>query len=266
MPPKKSISLARRFRNAFITGLLIFLPLGTTVFVLNFLLDLFKEPATKLAFQLGLQEDRFFFGLETLLAVVGLFVGILSLTLLGFLSNYVLGKFFIATTEKILDKVPFLSTVYRSVKQIVQTFGKENRAVFKEVVLIEYPRPNCFVLGFITSDASGETEEVTGRKLTNVFVPTTPNPTSGFLLLLPREDIFKLDMSVGDGMKMLISGGAVIPPRSTKSSKGKGRRSSSTRRRRSPKGERSEDSTQKTTAPRKRKSSNPSRRKSDSNS
>ena len=157
-----------------------------------------------------------FFGLETLLAVVGLFVGVLSLTVLGFLSNYVLGKFFISTTEKILGKVPFLSTVYKSVKQIVETFGKENRAVFKEVVLIEYPRPDCYVLGFLTNDASGETEAVIGKKLTNVFVPTTPNPTSGFLLLLPREDIFRLDMSVGDGMKMLISGGAVIPPKSTK--------------------------------------------------
>lgn len=77
--------------------------------------------------------------------------------------------------------------------------------------MIEYPRPNCYVLGFVTTEASGETVEAIGKKLTNVFVPTTPNPTSGFLLLLPRKDIFPLKMSVGDGMKMLISGGAVIP-------------------------------------------------------
>ena len=108
--------------------------------------------------------------------------------------------------------MPFINTVYRSVKQIVETFGKENRAVFKEVVLVEYPRPNCFVIGFLTNDASGETVEVIGKPLTNVFVPTTPNPTSGFLLMLPPEDIFHLKMSVGEGMKMLISGGAVIPP------------------------------------------------------
>lgn len=216
MPSSKSTSFTRKFRNAFLTGLLIFLPLGTTIFVLNFLLNLFKAPATRLAFELGLREDRLFFGVETLLAVVGLFVGILSLTVLGFLSNYVLGKFFISSAEKILGTVPFLSTVYKSVKQIVETFGKENRAVFKEVVLIEYPRPDCYVLGFVTNDASGETEAMIGRKLTNVFVPTTPNPTSGFLLLLPREDIYRLDMSVGDGMKMLISGGAVIPPKSAK--------------------------------------------------
>ena len=207
----KNSTFARKFRNAFLTGLLIFLPLGTTVFVLNFLLGLFQEPATRLAYELGIKEESFFFGLETLLAIVGLLLGVLALTLLGFLSNYFLGKFFIGVTEKFLGKVPFLSNVYHSAKQIVETFGKENRAVFQEVVMIEYPRPDCYVLGFVTTEASGETVEAIGKQLTNVFVPTTPNPTSGFLLLLPRKDIFPLDMSVGEGMKMLISGGAVVP-------------------------------------------------------
>ena len=207
----KNSTFARKFRNAFLTGLLIFLPLGTTVFVLNFLLGLFQEPATRLAYELGIKEESFFFGLETLLAIVGLLFGVLALTVLGFLSNYFLGKFFIGLTEKFLGKVPFLSSVYHSAKQIVETFGKENRAVFQEVVMIEYPRPDCYVLGFVTTEASGETVEAIGKQLTNVFVPTTPNPTSGFLLLLPRKDIFPLNMSVGEGMKMLISGGAVVP-------------------------------------------------------
>lgn len=213
MVKEKKVNFTRKFRNAFLTGLLIFLPLGTTIFVLNFLLDLFKDPVTRLAFQLGLSEESFFFGLETLLAALGLILGVLGLTLLGFLSNYVLGKFFISSTEKFLDKVPFLNTVYRSVKQIVETFGKDNRAVFKAVVLIEYPRKDCWVLGFLTGDASSDTEDVVGKKLSNIFVPTTPNPTSGFLLLVPREEVHFLKMSVGDGMKMLISGGAVVPPK-----------------------------------------------------
>ena len=191
----KPNSLSRKFRNAFLTGLIIFLPLGTTIFVLNFLLGLFEEPVTKLAYELGLEEESVFFGMETLLAVVGLLIGVLALTLLGFLSNYFLGRVFINLTEKILDKVPFLSTVYRSAKQIVETFGKENRAVFNEVVLIEYPRTGCYVLGFVTTEASTQIEQSTGKKLTNVFVPTTPNPTSGFLLLLPRSDIYSLDMT-----------------------------------------------------------------------
>ena len=169
--------------------------------------------------QLGLGEESFFFGLESLLGLLGLIVGVLSLTILGFLSNYVLGKFFISSAEKVLGKVPFINTVYHSVKQIVETFGRENRAVFKEVVLVEYPRSDCYVLGFLTNDASGETVEVIGKPLTNVFVPTTPNPTSGFLLMLPPEDIYRLSMSVGEGMKMLISGGAVIPPPTLKALK-----------------------------------------------
>ena len=210
---KKSTS-CKKVSKRLLDWLADFLALGNYIFVLNFLLDLFKEPVTRLAFQLGLTEESFFFGLETLLAALGLLLGILGLTLLGFLSNYVLGRFFISTTEKFLDKVPFLSTVYRSVKQIVETFGKENRAVFKSVALIEYPRKDCWVLGFVTGDASSDTEGLVGKKLTNVFVPTTPNPTSGFLLLVPREEVHYLDMSVGDGMKMLISGGAVVPPKS----------------------------------------------------
>ncbi|MDA7757102.1 DUF502 domain-containing protein [Opitutales bacterium] len=220
----KSNTLAKRFRNAFLTGLLIFLPLGTTIFVLDFLLDMFKGPVTRLANELGLSTEQFFFGLETLLAVVGLLSGILALTILGFLSNYVLGKFFISSTEKVLDKVPFLSTVYRSVKQIVETFGKDNRAVFREVVLVEYPRKECWVLGFVTADGTRETESVVNRKLINVFVPTTPNPTSGFLLLVPVEDVLPIDVSVGDGMKMLISGGAVTPPKKKGKGRGRGRR------------------------------------------
>lgn len=208
----KKTSLSRRFRNAFLTGLLVFLPLGTTIFVTDFLLDLFKGPAIRLAYQLGLSEENSFFGLETLLAVAGLIIGVILLTALGFFSKYLLGRVFINLTERILDKVPFINSVYRSVKQIVETFGKENRAVFKEVCLVEYPRKDCYALGFITADSSKHVTDKIDRKLTYVFVPTTPNPTSGFLLLVGEEEIHRIDVSVGDGMKMLISGGAVVPP------------------------------------------------------
>ena len=149
--------MIKKFRNAFLTGLLIFLPLGTTIFVVNFLLDMFKNPALRLSAQLGLREESFFVGLETLLSLAGLVVGVLALTLLGFFSNYVLGKFFINSAEKLLGRVPFVSTVYRTVKQIVDTFGKQNRAVFNQVVMIEYPRRDCYAIGFLTNDAEGET-------------------------------------------------------------------------------------------------------------
>lgn len=202
----------RRLRNSFITGLLIFLPLGTTIFVTNFLLGMFREPTIRTIERLGWERNDFFLGFETLAALLGLFIVMIGLTFIGFLSNYLFGKLFIRFSEKILDKVPFVSTVYRTVKQIVETFSQQNRAVFQKVVLIEYPRPNCYALGFLTNNARGEVEEQTGKLLSNVFLPTTPNPTSGYLLLLPREDVKELDMTVGEGMKMIISGGAVIPP------------------------------------------------------
>ena len=201
----------RKLRNSFVTGLLIFLPLGATLFVVNFLLGIFKDPAIQVMhwfrWDQGSVSDY-----ELLVALLGLLVAVTGLIVIGFLSNYLLGKLFIRFSERILVKVPFVGTVYRTVKQIVDTFSQENRAVFQEVVLIEYPRPNCYALGFLTNNARGEVEEKTGKSLANVFLPTTPNPTSGYLLLLPREDVQSLDMSVGDGMKMIISGGAVIPP------------------------------------------------------
>lgn len=202
----------RRLRNSFITGLVVFLPLGTTIFVINFLLGLFEEPTIRTIESLGWQRNDFFLGGETLAALLGLFVVMIGLTFIGFLSNYLFGKLFIRFSEWILDKVPFVGSVYRTVKQIVETFSQQNRAVFQKVVLIEYPRPNCYALGFLTNEARGEVEAQTGKLLSNVFLPTTPNPTSGYLLLLPREDVKELEMTVGEGMKMIISGGAVIPP------------------------------------------------------
>ena len=204
--------MLRKLRNSFITGLLIFIPLGATIFVVNFLLSIFRAPALRAMKQMGLKEGEVFIGFETLVALFGLLVVMISLTFIGYLSNYLFGKWFIRFSEKLLSKVPFVSTVYRTVKQIVETFSQENRAVFQKVVLIEYPRPNCYALGFLTNDARGEVEEKTGILLSNVFLPTTPNPTSGYLLLLPREDVTELSMTVGEGMKMIISGGAVIPP------------------------------------------------------
>jgi uncharacterized membrane protein len=97
------------------------------------------------------------------------------------------------------------------VKQIVDTFSQQKKSVFQEVVLIEYPRKRCYVLGFLTSTAKGETQTATNDHILNIFVPTTPNPTSGFLLMLPEEDITRLEMSISDGMKLIISGGAVVP-------------------------------------------------------
>ena len=133
------------------------------------------------------------------------------ITLLGYGSRFVLGRIILGGLERLFNRVPFINTVYRTVKQIVDTFGQQKKAVFQEVVLIEYPRKRCYDLGFLTSTAKGETQASTAEQIVNVFVPTTPNPTSGFLLMLPEEDVKRLQMSIADGMKLIISGGAVVP-------------------------------------------------------
>ncbi|NBB80569.1 MAG: DUF502 domain-containing protein, partial [Verrucomicrobia bacterium] len=136
-------------------------------------------------------------------------------TLLGFGSRFVLGRLLLNGLERLLDRVPFINTVYRTVKQIVDTFSQQKKAVFQEVVLIEYPRKRSYAIGFLTSTAKGETQDVTGQHIVNVFVPTTPNPTSGFLLMLPDEDVTRLQMTITEGMKLVISGGAVVPDHET---------------------------------------------------
>ncbi len=202
----------RSIRNAFITGVIVVLPLGVTVIVINFLLEKVGTPASSFFFWYLPRDLREQPQIQFLLQVISVLVVFILITLLGYGSRFFIGRMLLHGFEQMLDRLPFINTVYRTVKQIVDTFSHQKKAVFQEVVLIEYPRPRSYAIGFLTNKAKGETQEVTGESIANVFVPTTPNPTSGFLLMLPEEDITHLQMSVVDGMKLIISGGAVVPP------------------------------------------------------
>ena len=201
----------RSIRNAFITGIFVVLPLGVTIIVINFLLQRLGKPASNFFFWYLDETWRGMPIIQLTLEAISVVVVFMLITLLGFCSRFVLGKIILGGVDRLLDRVPLISTIYRTVKQIVDTFSQQNKAVFQEVVLIEYPRKRSYVLGFLTSTARGETQEFTGEHIVNVFVPTTPNPTSGFLLMIPEEDIIRLTMTIGDGMKLIISGGAVVP-------------------------------------------------------
>jgi uncharacterized membrane protein len=133
-------------------------------------------------------------------------------TLLGYLSNYVFGKYFLKIGENLIQRIPGIGGVYNAVKQILATFGSQNRTLFSKVVLVEFPREGCWSIGFLTNKQQSEPHVRVGETMWTVFVPTTPNPTSGFLVMLPAEKVTELDMSIGDGMKMIISGGSVPPP------------------------------------------------------
>lgn len=205
-------SFLKSLRSAFFTGVVVFSPLAVTVFVFNWLVEIIGG---------RYREDFFFFVPGELLdrsqlipvwnflaTLVVLFV----ITFLGYLSRYFLGRFFLNLTERIMKNVPFINAVYSTAKQLVDTLSARKKAVFEKVVLIEFPRPGSYAIGFLTSTTRGEVQGRTKEEVWNVFVPTTPNPTSGFLIMLPKDQVTELDMTVGDGMKLIISGGTVVPP------------------------------------------------------
>ena len=215
MPPDLAHPSSRlvTFRNAFISGALLLAPLGVTLWAFSFIIAKVGgtvRPIYEDYLPQSLQRIPFFWDF------VGTVVVVLLVTGLGYLSNYVFGKYFFSVGERAILRIPGVSVVYNSVKQIVATFGTQNRNLFNKVVLVEYPRKGIWTLGFLTNKAQGEAHALVGPETWTVFVPTTPNPTSGFLLLLPRHEVIELEMSVGDGMKMIISGGAVLPPHAEK--------------------------------------------------
>jgi uncharacterized membrane protein len=196
------------FRNAFLSGALLLAPLAVTIWIIKQVIEFFGgtiRPIYEGYLPSSLQRIPFFWDF------LGTIVVVLLITAFGFLSNYVFGKYFFSVGERAIQRIPGIGAVYNSVKQIVATFGSQNRNLFSKVVMVEYPRKGVWTLGFLTNKSQGEAQSAIGSDIWTVFVPTTPNPTSGFLLLLPKKDVIELEMSVGEGMKMLISGGAVMP-------------------------------------------------------
>jgi uncharacterized membrane protein len=201
-----------RLRNAFLSGFMLLAPLFVTCWV--FLL-LFEKIGG------GFRDFFFFFvpsslrehpSLTVVWNILATIIVVVLITVLGYVSRYVLGKYFGGLAERFIQTIPGVSGVYNTVKQLVATFSSQNRNLFNKVVLVEFPRKGVHTIGFLTSKMQSEAQARVGKELWTVFVPTTPNPTGGYLLLFPKDEVIELEMSVGDGMKLVISGGAVVPP------------------------------------------------------
>jgi uncharacterized membrane protein len=211
-------STFKSIRGAFFAGAIALAPILVTAFVLNWLVGqiggnfreffLFFLPRNWFAVEGHPYETVILFGWN----VVATIVALAQITLLGFFTRYVAGRFVFLQTERVMQRVPLIGAIYHSVKQIVETFSSQKRAVFQKVVMIQFPRPGTYAIGFLTGCGRGEAQARTEAELWNIFVPTTPNPTSGFLIMVPKEEVIEMDMTVGEAMKMIISGGAVTPP------------------------------------------------------
>ena len=209
-PPPSSEWLS--FRTAFITGLFLLAPVGVCAFVINFLLQNVGNPASKVFFGWMNNGTRDLPLANVVLSTVAIFIVVVFITALGYTSHYFFGRWLLRRAEMLILRVPILNQVYRTTKQIVDTFHSQQKEGFDKVVLIEFPREKVYTLGFITKAVEGEVRARTGEDFVNVFVPTTPMPTNGFLVICREKELIRLDMSVGEGMKLLISGGAISPP------------------------------------------------------
>ena len=198
----KKRGLLVSFRNYFITGVVVLIPIGITLYLTIFVVNISSKilpkeinPNNYLPFDIP--------GLEIL-------ISILIITLTGWLSLSFIGKRFLNLFESILKKIPILRTIYSAINQMTETFTK-TEGNKKNVVLVEYPRKGSWAVGFATKDNKGEIARKTNRDLVNVFVPTTPNPTSGFLLMFPKEEIIYLDLTFEEASRYIVSAGTSNP-------------------------------------------------------
>ena len=201
----------RRIRNVFITGVLITLPIALTYFILQFLfknLDSLSPVFTKVLIDLGAPIPEGY-----RIPALGLVITLLIVLAVGWFTTNFFGKRLILLGENIVEKIPFVRRIYKGSKQVVQSIAHADTRAFRKVVLIEFPRRGMLAIGFVTGEARGEVQENTCDDVLNVFVPTMPNPTSGFLVFAPPEELTEIDMSIEDGVKYVVSGGIVTTER-----------------------------------------------------
>ena len=205
---KESIGFFARFRRYFLAGILVTSPILITAYV-TWMIITFID--TQVA---GLLPDSLDFTkqLPHQIPGLGLIISIFTITIIGALTPGFIGRTLLKAGERVLDKMPVVRTIYGAIKQIMETVMSTNSESFREVVLVEYPRKSIWVIGFVTGETKGEVQSLNKSQLINIFIPTTPNPTSGFLLFIPKEDLVYMDMKVEDAVKMVISGGIVTPP------------------------------------------------------
>ena len=199
---KQKRSFLAKIRNNFIAGIVVLIPIGITLYLTLFIIKISSKiipkeinPNYYLPYNIP--------GLEIIIAVI-------LITFVGWLSLSFIGKKLFDIFDSVLNKIPILRTIYSAVVQLTDTFTK-SKGSNKSVVLIEYPRKGTWAVGFATKENTGIIKEKTGKKLINVFVPTTPNPTSGFLLMFPEEDVIYLDITFEQASKFIVSAGSTNP-------------------------------------------------------
>jgi len=202
MVNKKKKSIALKLRYYFFTGVIVLIPIGFTLYLSKFLINI----STKLV-PAGLNPNTY---LPYSIPGIEIFLTIIFITIVGGLSLSFLGKKFLQLIDDLFKRIPILRTIYSAIGQMTDSF-RNQESNKKSVVLLEYPRKGSWAVGFATKENVGEIKSKTNKNLVNVFVPTTPNPTSGFLLMIPKEDLIYLDMTFEEASKFIVSAGTSTP-------------------------------------------------------
>ena len=202
------MSLMARLRNYLLTGILVTTPVAVTFWLVAQFIGFVDSRVTPLLPAAWRPETYLPIGVPG----VGVVVAIIVLTVIGMFAAGMIGRWFLRTATWVFRRVPFVGSIYMTLKQLVETVLASRSEAVGEVVLFRYPRPGSWSIGFITGKTGGRAQELSEEELVNVFLPTTPNPTSGFLMLVERKDIIPLSMTMEDAMKMVVSCGLVVPP------------------------------------------------------
>ena len=202
MSIKKKKSFTLKLRNYFFTGVIVLIPIGFTLYLSKFLINF----STKLV-PAGLNPNTY---LPYSIPGIEIILTIIFITIVGGLSLSFIGKKFLQLVDDLFKRIPILRTIYSAIGQMTDSF-REQEGNKKSVVLVEYPRKGSWAVGFATKENTGEIKTKTKLNLVNVFVPTTPNPTSGFLLMIPKEELVYLDMTFEEASKFIVSAGTSNP-------------------------------------------------------
>ena len=205
--PNTGTSISTKLRGYFIAGILVTAPITITIWLTISIINFIDKSVKNLILPDNYYGDLAWFSVPGL----GIIIAILFLLMVGMFTTNIMGRFFVRIGESILDHLPVVRSLYSATKQIFETVFANKSEAFREVVLVEYPRKDMWVIGFLTGRTKGEVQDRTSDDVVNIFVPTTPNPTSGFLLFTPEKDIIRLNMTIEEGIKLVVSAGIVTP-------------------------------------------------------
>ena len=205
---KAGSSFGLRIRRYLLTGIVVTAPITITVYLTYVFLSYVDDNVSKIFPEQWYQDV---YGATTIPGL-GLIVALSFFVVVGWFATNFLGRLIINISEYIVDRMPVIRTLYSAIKQIFETIMASQSQAFRDVVMLEYPRKGVWSIGFVTGKTEGEVQRITDEETVNVFVPTTPNPTSGYLLFVPKKELTYLDMTVEEGVKLVVSAGIITPP------------------------------------------------------